>query len=365
LLPNNELSAARAPNARVLINGAPVSGLIEAEVASNNYFCADTFSVTLASQGEDPVGELLWDSTPSIFVDVQFSLDGFTFVSLIQGTADSILAEPIVGTVRLEGRDFSAALIESRTQETFSNRTSSEIAAILAERHGLTSVVTPTTTPVGRYYQDQHDRITLNQFSQATTEWDLLVFLSRREGFDVFVEGRSLFFQPPTSSATPRVVIQPSDLMTLRLRRSLTLAQDVEVTVKSWNSRQQAASTQTVRMSGSGLDMGANSVQSYVFVRPNLTPDQALRFAQQRLAELTAHERVVTFSMPGELTLTARSIVEIADTGTDFDQSYLIDSIERRFHSRSGFIQRVRAKSSSAQTEIAALANSAVNLAAL
>lgn len=366
LLSSNTRYPARTPSAQVLINGEPVAGVIEAEVISNSYYCADTFSISLASQGGNAISKMLWNSSPYILVDVQFSLDGSTFVSLIQGVADSILAEPILGTVRLEGRDFSAALIEARTQETFSNRTSSEIAVILAERHGLTPLVTPTTTAVGRYYQDQHDSITLSQFSRATTEWDLLVFLSRREGFDVFVEGSALFFQPSASNTSLPIVIQPSDLISLQLRRSLTLAQQIEVTVKSWSSWQQTAFVQTVGTSGSGLDVGAQgsgSARSYVFVRPNLTPDQALRFAQQRLEELTAHERVVSFSMPGELTLTARGMVELAGTGTDFDQSYLVETIERRFQRRCGFIQRVRAKSSSAQTHIAALAGSATGIA--
>ena len=37
----------------------------------------------------------------------------------------------------------------------------------------------------------------------------------------------------------------------------------------------------------------AREVQRHVFVVPNLTPDEALKLAQQKLAELTRHERVL------------------------------------------------------------------------
>ncbi len=133
------------------------------------------------------------------------------------------MIDPALGLVHLDGRDLTTSLIETRTQETFANRTASEIATLLAGRHSLTAQVVPTTTPVGRYYQDEHDRITLDQFSHATTEWDLLVFLARQESFDVFVQGQSLYFQPATQPTDIAMAVRPGDLIDLKLERSLTL----------------------------------------------------------------------------------------------------------------------------------------------
>ncbi len=99
-------------------------------------------------------------------------------------------------TVEIDGRDLTARLLDARTQETFSNQTASEIAETLAARHGLTADVTATTTLAGRYYATEHDRITLGQFSRATTEWDLLTFLAAREGFEAYVAGQTLTFAP-------------------------------------------------------------------------------------------------------------------------------------------------------------------------
>ncbi len=276
------------------------------------------------------------------------SVDGLIFKSLVQGAVDHVDLDMGQRLVRVEGRDLTAALIETRTQETFANQTSSEIASTLAKRHNLDAQVAPTSTPVGRYYQSEHDRITLNQFSRATTEWDLLTFLAQQEGFDVFVSGRTLFFQP-ASMSMPTTAVNPSHVLNLRLERALTLAQDLEVTVKSWNSRQRDAFTQTARTQGRGHVGG--TPQRYVYVRPNLTSDQALQFAQQKLAELSRHERLVNITMPGELSITPRSFVSIEGTGTDFDRIYHVDAIERVLHVESGFIQHMRCKNANPASE--------------
>ena len=338
-----------SPRLRVIANGQVISGAVEAEVLSTNYYAADQFTASVAL-GPDPWPDAtFWASESDILLEVQFSLDaGASFVSLVQGAVDNVAIDPASSVVHIHGRDLTARLIEARTQETFANRTSSEIAVLIAQRHDLMARVMSTTTPVGRYYQSEHDSITLDQFSRATTEWDLLVFLARREGFDVFIEGQSLFFQPAAQETDIALLVRPTDVVDLRLERSLTLARDIEVVVKSWNSRQNSAFSQQVRASQSGASSkSARQPQSYVCVRPNLTPDDALSFARQRLAELTRHERLIELTMPGELALTPRSVIALEGTGTDFDQTYRIDAIERRLRYNSGLTQRIRATNTS------------------
>jgi phage protein D len=328
---------------------------LEAEVVSNNHYAADRFAASVAPGPGLSTAVAFWSREPDILVDVQFSLDGgASFTSLVQGKVDCVVIDPITGSIHLDGRDLTAPLIETRTHETFANRTASEIASLLAQRHGLVPCVTPTNTPVGRYYQDEHDRVTLNQFSRTTTEWDLLVFLAYQEGFDAYVEGTNLHFDPAIRGATPPVLVQPGDLTDLRLERSLTLARDIEVTVKSWNSRQSSAFIQKARGSGSRGTRSSGPPQNYVFVRPNLTPDEALKLAQRKLAELTRHERVIEMTMAGELVLTPRSMIMLGGTGSDFDQTYYVDVIERRLHAGGGFTQRIRAKNTSPRTETTA-----------
>ena len=349
-MPSNDLI--RAPLLLVLANGAPVSGAISAQVTSSgNYSCA-CFDVTAATSADPSQGQAFWADAGTILLDVQASL-GIGFSSLVQGYVDTVRLDPLRRVVHLSGRDLAAALIEARTQETFANRTASDIAALLAGRHGLAAQVQATTTPVGRYWQLEHDRITLNQFSRATTEWDLLVGLAEREGFDVWVDGGALYFRPPANDAPPGAVLRPvatpngpANVERLWLERSLTLAGDLTVTVKSWNSRMAQGFTQQASSAAPGA--ASQAARQYSFVLPNLTPDVALQIAQERLDELSRHERIITAEMPGELMLSAHMPVSLEGTGTAFDQSYRVDELVRSIDVKRGFRQTVRARNESA-----------------
>lgn len=339
--------SSRAPRLEIIANGIPLAGAIEAEVTTNSHYAADRFHARLALDA-DPGSAAFWAGAGEVLVDIRFSLGLGTAQSMILGAVDRVEIDPIQHLVRIEGRDLTARLIESRTQESFSNRTASEIATILAGRHRLTPVVTQTNTQVGRYYQDQHDRITLDQFSRAMTEWDLLVWLAGQEGFQVFVRGTALYFQP--AAQTPAIrAISVADTLELRLERALTLARDIEVVVKSWNSRQQNAFTQTARGSTGGS--GKGTAQNVVLVRPNLSPDQALKLAQSTLADLTRHRMVLGLSMPGELSLAPGDALALSGSGGGFDQTYFVDSIHRRLSVRHGFTQYIRARNDNAGTQ--------------
>jgi phage protein D len=309
---------------------------MDLDVLVNAHFAAGRFRLRAAMPAVQ--ADTLLDA--DTVLDLQICLGGLP-TSLIQGQADSIHIDPIRNTIEIDGRDLTARLLDARTQETFANQTASEIATTLAGRHNLTPVVTATTTLAGRYYGAEHDRITLGQFSRATTEWDLLSFLAAREGFDVFVTGQTLYFQPRSQTTTP-LLLTPGDCITLSLEQALTLARDIEVTVKSWNTRHQAAFTQTARSTAKGSRGGAP--QRIVVVRPNLQPNDALQLAQRILADLSSHERIVHADLPGELTLTSRSQITLSGTGTDFDQTYYIAELDRHFSLAHGYTQRLRLK---------------------
>ncbi len=259
----------------------------------------------------------------------------------------------INGTTSLEGRDLAGRLLDAKTQETFSNQTASEIAETLAARHELTANVTATTALAGRYYANEHDRITLGQFARATTEWDLLTFLAAREGFEVFVSGTTLNFGPLPAN-TQAFSLTPEQCISLSLDHALTLARDIQVTVKSWNTRQQKAFTQTA--TSSAARQSGSVPRKIVVVRPNLAPNDALQLAQRILADLSSHERIVSAELPGELALSPRSQVTLSGTGTDFDQVYYVSELSRHFGLDQGFVQTIRLKNVAAANQAAAVA---------
>jgi phage protein D len=360
-LPSNEIGAARAVYLQLVLNGINVAGVTEAEVRTSDHQAAGWFRAVVAF-GLDPA------FTPAAFADmtqataeirVGLAHPGLpaiaaTWQSLMTGTIDAITLDMTDGTAHVTGRDFTALFIDTLSAETFSNNTASEIAQTLALRHGLTPVVTATTTPVGRYYQEGHDLSSLHRSSRTVTEWDLLSSLAEVEGFDLYVRNSSLFFAAPITATLPTLWRwlpgggAATTLTTLQMERSLALARDIVVTVQSWNSRQAQMITQTVRASARGAVAASGTTSpatstDYVLVRPNLTPEQAMTLATQTLSDLSRHERVITATMPGELALTPRSLVSLDGTNTAFDQTYLVDEITRRVTAHDGFTQTVRA----------------------
>ena len=348
---NNRSMSTRAPRLQVLVNGVAAPNPVVADIVSNNHYAADTFRVTLAL-GSSPAGP--WCSVRDMAVDIQISLDaGSTWTSLLQGSVDTVEFAPLTGTVRLAGRDRTAALIEARTQETFANQTASDIASLLAARQNLAADVATTTSLVGRYWQLEHDRTTLNQFGQATTDWDLLVSLAQHEGFDVWIDAATLHFQPVMPANGVATVLRasstqdgPANVIGLHLDRALALADDIEVTVKSWNARAQTAFVQTAA-SGVSANGAGNAPRRYVYLVPNLAPDAALKLAEQKLSTLIRQERIMSADLPGELQLRPRMQVQLAGTNTEFDQVYWIEEIARRLDVQSGFTERIRASSAS------------------
>ena len=331
----------RYPRLWVQANGAVVPGAFEAEVTNNCHYAADRFRLGLALSADPARGSAWWADQDTVGIDIAISL-GDDHVNLVHGRVDSIEIDPLNDVVKMTGRDLSADLIEARAQGTFANQTSSDIATILAGRHQLSADVETTATPVGRYWQLEHDSLVLDGFARVTTEWDLLVKLAQYEGFAVWVQGTTLHFRAVDAFAPP-TVLQAATLRGLRLERSLNLAQRVQVTVKSWHSRAAQSYTQTAssgQMTGSG-----SKTQSYIYVAPNLTPDLALRLAQRRLAELTRHERVIVAEMPGELSLAPGRSILLQGSNTAFDCAYRIDSLARRLDMAHGFTQRLRAHS--------------------
>lgn len=366
--PYGSQSAYRAPLLKVFSGNAELVGAVSASVTSNNYYACDHFRLEFAMNAGAP---RWWDVNPPLIVDVRVSIDGGgSWVSLIVGEVDDIDVCWQTGTVEMEGRDLSARFIESKTQQAFPNNTSSEIVKILAARHPeITSTnITPTKPLVGRFYQQDHTNINLDEFCRTSTEWDLITYLARQEGFDAYMTGTTFNFVPSQpENANPFVInwtppgpIPRLNATDIRAKRSLTIAKDIEVQVRSWNSRQERAFTKTARAIGgkaanatgqSHSGKTQNNTQRYVRVVPNLTEDQAQQLATKIAREATQHERVVNIAMPGELMLTPRNMVKVQGTSTSFDQTYYIASIDRSISHDEGFRQSLRLKNSSPRTE--------------
>ena len=358
----------RAPRLRVMMGGVELPGAYSAEVTNNNWFQADRFRLEFAFNADPNYGLSWWSQQTDMLLDIQMSLSAGGWVSLIIGQVEDIDTHPATGVITVTGKDLTSRLVEARTQETFLNQTASQVATTLAGRHGMTADVDATTTTVGRYYQIDHDQVTMGQFSRTTTEWDLLSYLARQEGFDLYVTGTVLHFKKATlPSATPWIVSwvagdkgpSISNVNDLNLRRSLTLAKDIQVVVKSWHSKTGRSFQKKARAVGAkspGAQASSNqtgtSSQQYVFIVPNLTEDEAQKLANAKLADLSKHERTISWAEPGDLTLTPRNLVRLDGTGTAFDQTYFVDEITRNISFDQGFTMHVSAKNHDSRSQV-------------
>ena len=339
----------RTPGLGMLLNGQTLPGVISAEVQSNNHYQADTWKAELALNVPGGQGIAQWDCDALVgqLFTVRMGLDS-DIRAMIVGEADQVDVEPIQGTVSLSGRDLTARLIEAKTQTDYLNQTASEVATALANEHGLTPVVTTTTTPISRFYSGNHDQVSHHEHSKSGTEWDLLTRLAGFEGYDVWVSGTELHFAPAIDISTADLwAMNPQLAISMKLGRSLTHAKGVVVQVKVHNSSLGRDFTKT---SGGGSGKSSKT-QPFVFLRPNLTEDQAQKLADSLQTEISKHERTVRFEVPGELDMTARDAVSLTGVG-QWSQSYYVSSVSRKISMGAGFTQSVVAKNQSPQAQV-------------
>jgi Phage tail baseplate hub (GPD) len=378
---------ARQPRAVVRVNGSPLPGWISWEVTSNTYYEADSFRVSFALSALPPMSAPTWgriDSTSQpkqspadwlsqqteIYVEIfaGFPSDpdhptlGDNMQSLIYGRVDDIELDPVGRVVNVRGRDLTAAFIDQRTPgKNWIAKTSSDIAAELAAGHGMTAVVTPTTTTVGTYYQHDQVKLHANQ-----SEWEVLSWLAREEGFVLYVKGNELHFEPDSAATSdPYVLAWQSDpfaanVQQISFSRALTVAKGVTVVVRSASLKTKVPVVETFPGPAKVIQAGKASpfglTQTYHFSLPaGADSARCQRYAQARYHEIISHEMRMQARLPADNLLSAKSVIRVQGTGTAFDQIYYPMSVTRTMSADEGYTMTVHAKNQNPAT--AALAS--------
>ncbi|WP_063894719.1 hypothetical protein [Burkholderia ubonensis] len=363
-MPNSSANSVRGA---VKVNGQILAGWESFEVDNNSYASADTFSCVFAANALPASQDAAWFSNQKdmyieLFAGVPNDPSKWTATELprwIYGQVDKIGYDPARGCIEVSGRDLTRVFIDAKTTEKFQNKTSSQIASLLAQRHGLSANVTKTSTLVGKYYAIDHDAM-----NNARTEWDLLCYLARIEQFAVYVRGQTLFFNPrpdPAKVAPHKVIWTPPDANTgaptcnvtgLKFNRALTVSRGIFVQVRSFNDVDQRVYTAqypapTSKKSTAPGSIGSSgNAQTYYYNVANLTKQKCVEYAQAKYKELIQHEMLVEFEIPaaGNDALDTTSVVQIQGTGTAWDQMYFPDSITRRLSFDGGYTLELNAK---------------------
>ena len=367
------VAAGRQPRAVVRVNGAPMPGWVSWEVTANTYYEADTFRVSFATSAmadqtapawgalDKSLGRKLkaadWFSQQAeIYVEI---LAGFPsnpadpsaneLSSLIYGRVDDIEFDPVSTMLSLTGRDLTAVFIDTRVAGEWSNQTSSGIATMLAKNHALTPKITATSTPVGVFYQHDQVRLRANQ-----SEWDLLAWLAREEGFVCYVAGQELHFEPDAKESAEPYVLQwqagpVANIEQMSFSRSLTVAKGVTVTVRSASLGGKVPVVESYPSHAKVVQAGKASpfgnTQNYYFTLPaGSTAVRCQQYAQARYREIIAHEMRMRARLPADNLLQAKSVIKVQGTGTAFDQTYYPMSITRMMSMDEGYTMLVDAK---------------------
>lgn len=368
-------STSRQPRGIVQVNGINAF-FTRAEINSTTNFCADTFSVEIPISGQkSQITPAYMATTGAIMIEIfaGFPTNPDTYTSsdlesLILGQVDNIEIDWLTMCYTLTGRDLTAKFIDNKTTKKYPNLTASEIVTMLAHEQGLSAHVTPTTTLSGVFYANNHTTLTSEQ-----PEWDLITFLAQQENFVAYVKDTTLYFEPaPKETDTPYLIqfnypvvnadyaYTSASVISLNTSRSLTLARDVIVKVRSWNSSQKKAFTVTVRATPNKKNVLASKAQpigdAQVFTQtiPGLTREQALQKAQQLLREYSQHERTITAVLAGDNILKKVGVVKLRGTNTDYDQVYFTSSVNRVLSPdpEDGYTMTVNAKNHSPNSQV-------------
>jgi phage protein D len=352
----------RTPNGIVTINGQPVIWK-SISVTNKNFYFSDTFEVIIPFSANPQFGFDFWaDITRAeieIYMGVPPQLFGVTLGDLTKvfsGLVDTVEINAPTLEVTITGRDFSSLFIDKKQTVTYVNQTASDIATELAIKNGLDAVVQKTVSPVGIFDDDY------TQISNAVTEWDLLTGLAQQENFNMFVFNKELHFVPKPSETTGPFVVNyqlpaslfdtpRSDLVSIQLGRTLTLARDVRVRVRSFDVDEGTTVIESATSTHVKKSI-ASTKQNYVFNIPNLTSKQASVAAQRILRQITQHEILLNVSMPGSIDIDKNTPILIQGTYSDFDQIYYIDSLHRTLSPENGFTMDIQAKNHDTNTQV-------------
>ena len=343
----------RQPRCRLILNDVITAGCRSIEVICLRGSQASSFHIITNLKDLSRLLGSGWLDQDSLEVAVDFGLapvisgDGSpTWTRMITGAVDRINLDPVSGQVSLSGRDHAARLIDLPLQKSYLNKTSSEVAHELAQLCGLTEDVDPTKDLVGQYYQIQHTKASFGGFSRHGNGWDLLAELAELEGYDLWVDGTTLHFKQAVVGGdnlydvtyTPAAMGTASPHLTisdLSMERSLGLSGTLQVTVASWNSRQRLQVTGTYPMEQT------EGARQFLVLKPNMLPDDAAALAKSTYSRLRSHQRIITGTMAGEVSLTTRDRLRVTGTGTGWDCIYTIDRIEREMSLLNGFVQHI------------------------
>jgi phage protein D len=252
--------------------------------------------------------------------------------------------EPPMLTVR--GYDYRHRLARGRKTRTFRNVKNSQIAMQLARDAGLGARATDTSTVLPHVFQ-------CNQ-----SDWDFLRERASLSGFQAYVRGKMLYFQPAQHTGSPTVTLALGEDITEFTPRLSAMGQLDEVTVRGWDVKKKVVIVGSARAGGPQMGGAASGSKaaSRAFrrasaaglglpVRSTAEADQAAQGAFVDMALGYVQGDIVCAGRPQ---LHAGVVVTVEGAGRTFSGSYYVTSVTHSISPEQGYQTTLAVQRSSA-----------------
>lgn len=329
--------------------------LLEFSVEQNGFSAADSFSLTLPffvkdekgdkilANGPDVASALVTSSSIPVQLRVGFGSVDSGLVQVMDGEMDTIAwGFSVQGeTVTLHGRSKAGSMIDTKIVEKYPNLTASAIAQKFAGEHGLTPVITPTAALAGTYYNQQTAAI-----GRETSQWDLLLYLAKRENFIARARRGKLYFGPYDAvvgaSSTPIPYTWGHDIDALNIERSPHASRNITITVLTYDRGKK----KQIKETASSTTQGAKSIAGQVDRRsrynltyniPGLTRQQAQNRAREILAQLSRSQIIGQLQAAGNTDLEIDRQIRLYGVGPGLEQAYFLNRVTHKFSLTNGY----------------------------
>jgi phage protein D/phage baseplate assembly protein gpV len=331
---------AKVQQIAIKVNGTDLpiqllNGLLDVEVESSLYL-PSMFTMRFHDDGLETINSERF--TLGASVEIMMSDLSGMMKPVMKGEITAVepdFGDNFLATIVVRGYDRIHRLNRGSKARVFVNSKDSDIASKIAQQNGLTATTDVTSQVYEHVYQDHQ------------TDFDFLQDRARRNGFEVFVDDKTLYFRKPKGGRGEIALEWGRTLRSFRPRMSAS-GQVNEVTVKGWDPKQkkeiigQAGTSDLSPQIGDGKWGGqaaqtAFSAATKIEIRhPVYSQSEADQVAQSILDNINAsfiEAEGVAFGNPD---MSAGQKVTLSKLGTRFSGKYMVTSV-RHVYTLSGY----------------------------
>lgn len=248
----------------------------------------------------------------------------------------------------VRGYDRSHRLHRGTKTKVYVNAKDSDIVSQIASAAGLSATVDATT------------EVYKHVFQYGVSDWTFIHERARRNGYEVSVDDRTLYFRKVTTPTEEQILTWNETLVQFQPRYSLA-KQVNKVTVKGWDPQTKQAIVGEASSSpapavgignwGGALAQSAFSAAEVLEVRhPVVSQGEATKMAQAILDEINAGFLQADGLALGNPAIKPGIKVDIQKVGTKFSGKYIVTTVRHIYNASDGMTTAFTVQGARAQT---------------